>query len=73
MNGFKINALLTRLADKVLNKIRIHIATLLPENLSFFLFFEAINVITPGNKQNYTTPKTFRFCTSPTFKQIITK
>ena len=60
MIGFKINVLLTRLADKVRNKIGIHTATFKRE--LFFSVFKAISVITPGNKQNYTVPKTFRFC-----------
>ena len=39
----------TRLADKD----RIHIATFIKREF-FFSVFEAISVITPGNKQNYT-------------------
>ena len=60
MIGFKINVLLTRLVDKVLNKIGIHIATFIKRKI-FFLVFEAISVITLG-KQSYTIPKAFRFC-----------
>ena len=60
MIGFKINVLLTRLVDKVLNMIGIHIATFIKGKF-FFSVFEAISVITPG-KQNYTIPKAFRFC-----------
>ena len=58
MIGFKINVLLTRL---VLNKIEIHIATFIKRKFLFSVF-EAVSVITPGNKQNYTIPKAFRFC-----------
>ena len=47
MIGFKINVLLTRLVDKVLNKIGIHIATFIKRKI-FFLVFEAISVITVG-------------------------
>ena len=61
MISFKIKVLLTRLADKVLNKIGIRIATFFKREF-FFSVFEAISVITPGNKQNYTVPKAFRFC-----------
>ena len=61
MIGFKINVLLTRLADKVLNKIGIHVATFIKREFLFSVF-EAISVITPGNKQNYAIPKAFRFC-----------
>ena len=46
MIGFKINVLLTRLADKVLNKIGIHVATFIKREF-FFSVFEAISVITP--------------------------
>ena len=49
MIGFKINVLLTRLANKLLNKIGIHTATFKRE--FFFSSFKAISVITPGNKQ----------------------
>ena len=61
MIGFKINVLLTRLANKVLNTIVTHIATFIKREF-FFSVFEAISVITPVNKQNYTIPKAFRFC-----------
>ena len=60
MIDFKINVLLTRLADKVLNKIGIHTDTF--KRKFFFSVFKTISVITPGNKQNYTVPKAFRFC-----------
>ena len=60
MIGFKINVLLTRLVDKVLNMIGIHIATFIKRKF-FFSVFEAISVITPG-KKNYAIPKAFRFC-----------
>ena len=53
MIGFKINVLLTRLANKVLNTIVTHTATFIKREF-FFSVFEAISVITPGNKQNYT-------------------
>ena len=53
MIGFKINVLLTRLANKVLNTIGTHTATFIKREF-FFSVFEAISVITPGNKQNYT-------------------
>ena len=61
MIGLKINVLLTRLADKVLNKIGIHIATFIKREF-FFSVFEAISVIIPGNTQNYTISKASRFC-----------
>ena len=61
MIDLKINVLLTRLADKVLNKIGIRIATFIKIEFFFFVF-EAIRVIMEGNKQNDTIPKAFRFC-----------
>ena len=61
MIGFKINVLLTRLANKVLNTVVIHIATF-TKRYFFFSVFEAISVIIPVNKQNYTIPKAVRFC-----------
>ena len=71
MIGFKINVLLTRLTDKVLNKIKIH-------RFFFFVFEAIIAYNNTGNKQNYTIPKAFRFCNKiilnfSYFKQIITK
>ena len=56
---FKINILLTRLVDKVLNKIQIYTVTFKRE-FPFSAF--KTSVITPGKKQNYTTAKAFRFC-----------
>ena len=46
--------------DKVVNKIEIHIATFIKRKFLFSVF-EAVSVIAPGNKQNYTIPKAFRF------------
>ena len=47
MIGFKINVLLTRPADKVLNKIGMHIATFIKREF-FFYVFEAISLIIPS-------------------------
>ena len=46
--------------DKVVNKIEILIAAFIKRKFLFSVF-EAVSVIAPGNKQNYTIPKAFRF------------
>ena len=80
MIGFKLNVLLTRLADKVLNKIGIH--TAISKRDFFNSVFKTTIVIKPDNNQSYIVPEAFRFCnkisrtcnkSSPTCKQIITK
>ena len=80
MIGFKLNVLLTRLVDKVLNKIGIH--TAISKRDLFNSVFKTTIVIKPDNNPSYIVPEAFRFCNKisrtcnkspPTCKQIITK